>query len=150
MLIFTLPSFAQTYEEGDMDVPPLETEEYRESALRRFEIVFTISIPFTALHSYIAVRGVESIRQGKISPDFQSAHWNVIGGLTILFSGFVGFWDWLHTRDEEISEIPIKPREPIELYSGYSMPNTAYSKFLARYSSFSTSQPELRLISFRF
>ena len=96
-------------------------EAYHESALRRFEIVFTVSLPFTALHSYLVVRGVEGIRQRKIAPELESSDWNMIGGLTILFSGFVAFWDWLHVGDEDISEKMPVPRDKTVPYSGYSI-----------------------------
>jgi hypothetical protein len=91
LLLLASSSFAQTRQEEDQQ--PV-AEAYHESALRRFEIVFTISLPFTALHSYLVVRGVEGIRQRKIAPELESSDWNTIGGLTILFSGFVAFWDW--------------------------------------------------------
>ena len=85
----------------DTDEP---AEPYRESALRRSEIVFTISIPFSALHSYLAVRGVEMIRQSKISPSMSDNDWRTVGGLTFLFSGFIAFWDYMHTRGDEIED----------------------------------------------
>jgi len=109
-LIFAAPSFSQIYQD-DMETTP---KVYHESPLRRFEIIFTISIPFTAIHSYLAVRGVQMARQQKVSPSLSDGNWNSIGGLTILYSGFVGFWDWLHTRDKEISEKAIIPRRQDE------------------------------------
>ena len=115
---FVFPSQAQTYQ-TDMQEKP---EVYQESALRRFEVIFTISMPFTALHSYLGVRGVEMIRQGKISPNLSGANWNTVGGLTILFSGFVAFWDWLHTRGEDTSEIMITPRGQFEPLTGSGLP----------------------------
>jgi hypothetical protein len=138
-LLSALPSLAQTYQEDTQAEP----EVYHESALRRFEIVFTISLPFTALHSYLAVRGVGMVRQRKISPELHRADWNAVGGLTILFSGFVAFWDYLHTRGEDISETMTTPREPTEPYSGYLTPGTRYSMSNIQY-------PELRLLSIRF
>ena len=138
-LLSALPSLAQTYEEDTQAVP----EVYHESALRRFEIVFTISLPFTALHSYLAVRGVGMLRQRKVSPELHRADWNAVGGLTILFSGFIAFWDWLHTRGEDISETSIEPRGRIEPYSGYWIPDSR--------SSISSIQcPELRILCIRF
>ena len=135
----SLPSLAQTYQEDTRAA----SEVYHESALRRSEIVFTISLPFTALHSYLAVRGVGMIRQRKISPELHRADWNVVGGLTILFSGFVAFWDWLHTRGEDISEATIMPRGRTEPYSGYSILD-------ARYPASSIHYPELRFVSVGF
>ena len=123
LLLLASSSFAQSRQEEDQQ--PV-AEPYHESALRRFEIVFTISLPFTALHSYLVVRGVEGIRQRKIAPELESSDWNMIGGLTILFSGFVAFWDWLHVRDEDISEKMPVPRGGTVPYSGYSMPYIRY------------------------
>jgi hypothetical protein len=124
LLLPASSSFAQTRQEEDRQ--PV-AEPYHESALRRFEIIFTISLPFTALHSYLVVRGVEGIRQRKIAPELKRSDWNTIGGLTILFSGFVAFWDWLHVRDEDISEKMPGPRDKTVPYSGYSMLDTRYS-----------------------
>ena len=45
-----------------------QSEVYHESALRRFEIVTLVSLPFTAIHSFLAVRGVEMIRQNRVAP----------------------------------------------------------------------------------
>ncbi len=50
------------------------------------------------------------IKQRKVSPEMKRADWNAVGGLTILFSGFVAFWDWMHTHDEGASEMELKPR----------------------------------------
>jgi hypothetical protein len=117
----------------------LESEQYHESALRRFEIVFTISIPFTTIHSYLAVRGVEMVRQGKISPKLSGVHWKSIGGLAVLFSGFVATWDYLHTRGEDIQNRDM-PRDHLDL--SMVMPGGEY-QVLAR-------EPTLRLLSARF
>ena len=51
-------------------------EPYQESALRRFEIVTLISLPFTAIHSFLVVRGVEMVRQNEIAPEtFKHTFW---------------------------------------------------------------------------
>ena len=112
--IFSSSLFAQTYD-TDIRRGDVEPEDYHESTLRRFEIVFTISIPFSALHSYLAVRGVEMIKQSKVSPEMSRNDWNSVGGLTLLFSGFIAFWDYMHTRGKDIqarrgtTAIPIEP-----------------------------------------
>jgi len=132
-LLFALPSLAQTYQQEEDTqsgvLPPAPTPEvYHESALRRFEVVFTISLPFTAFHSYLAVRGAGMLRQRKVSPELHRADWNAVGGLTILFSSFVAFWDYLHTRGEDVSEKPsVKPEvAPRGRDSGYSMLDAGY------------------------
>lgn len=140
LLLFASSSFAQTRQEEDQQ--PV-AEAYHESALRRFEIVFTVSLPFTALHSYLVVRGIEGIRQRKIAPELESSDWNTIGGLTILFSGFVAFWDWLHVRDEDISEKMPVPRDGTVPYSGFSMPDI-------RYPASSIRHPAIIFLSARF
>jgi len=156
ILLFPLTSLAQIYQPGDQD-DQIASEPYHESALRRFEIVFTISLPFTALHSYLAVRGVGMIRQKKVAPKLEKGDWNAVGGLTILFSGFVGFWDWLHTRDEDISENAIMPHRPTIPYSGYPMFDTQYlipgSRNPAssiQYPASSIKHLEITLLSGRF
>lgn len=86
-------------------------EHYHESALRRFEIVTLISLPFTAIHSFLVVRGVEMVRQNEIAPELSNTHFGVIGASAVSFALFIGFWDWLHTHDKDSSEqlIPSVP-----------------------------------------
>lgn len=88
-----------------------EREVYQESALRRFEIVTLVSLPFTAIHSFLAVRGVEMIRQNKVAPDLDSLDFKIMGASAASLALFIGFWDWLHTRDKNLSEqlIPTSP-----------------------------------------
>lgn len=164
LLLFAFPSLAQMPQEDTQAAP----EVYHESALRRLEIIFTISLPFTALHSYLAVRGIEMVRQRKVSPELHRADWNAVGGLTILFSGFVAFWDWLHTRGEDISETMTMPRGRDSGYpphtrgsldTGYQIPDTEYQIPDARYRipgtgyqipTSSIRHSELRFLSVRF
>ena len=86
-------------------------EPYQESALRRFEIITFVSLPFTAIHSFLVVRGVEMVRQNEIAPELSSTHFGVIGASAVSFALFIGFWDWLHTRHTDSSEqlIPSSP-----------------------------------------
>ena len=99
------PGSARTVERGKNE------EVYQESALRRFEIVTLISLPFTAVHSFLAVRGVEMARQGEIAPELSSTNYKVIGASAVSFALIIGFWDWLHTHDKDSSEqlIPSGP-----------------------------------------
>ena len=89
-------------------------EHYHESELRRFEIVTLVSLPFTAIHSFLAVRGIEMIRQSEISPELTNADFKIIGASAVSFALFIGFWDWLHTRGKDPSEplIPASPSTP--------------------------------------
>ena len=88
-----------------------QREVYQESALRRFEIVTPVSLPFTAIHSFLAVRGVEMIRQNRVAPDLDSADYKIMGVSAASLALFIGFWDWLHMRDKNLSEqlIPTSP-----------------------------------------
>jgi hypothetical protein len=105
------------YESPPEDTPAARrgqaAEEYKESALRRFEIVTLISLPFTAIHSFLAVRSVEAVRQNQFAPKLSGNNFKVIGALAVSFSLFIGFWDWMHTHDKNPSEelIP-KPPPP--------------------------------------
>lgn len=95
--------------------PPGEVEEaaepYHESALRRFEIVSLVSLPFTTIHSYLAVRGIRMAQQGKIAPKISDTDYKIVGASAVTFSAFIGFWDWLHTRGKDTSQ-PLMPKEP--------------------------------------
>ena len=75
-----------------------QREVYQESALRRFEIVTLVSLPFTAIHSFLAVRGVEMIRQKQVAPELDSADFKIMGISAMSFALFIGFWDcFIHT-----------------------------------------------------
>ncbi len=93
---------------------PQETqhEEYSESALRRFEIVTLSSLPFTAVHSYLGVRGVRMIQTNKIAPELTSQNYRVMGITAVSFSLFIGIWDWLHTRNVDRSAPSVPGRKP--------------------------------------
>ena len=98
-------------------------EHYEESALRRFEIVTLISLPFTAIHSFLAVRGVEMVRQNEIAPELSNTHFGVIGASAVSFALFIGFWDWLHTHDKDSSEqlipsVPVPQQPPKKAEKG--------------------------------
>ena len=63
LLLFVIPHAKAQFQPG---YPPpgsqqTEPEEYSESALRRFEIVTLSSLPFTAIHSYVIMRGVKMV-----------------------------------------------------------------------------------------
>ena len=87
-------------------------EEYSESALRRFEIVTLSSLPFTAVHSYLGVRGIKMIQENKIAPILTPENYRVMGISAVTLSLFIGIWDWLHTRNEDRSEPSIPGRKP--------------------------------------
>ena len=111
-------SVVAQYRESPAGARPVQRgnpeEVYQESALRRFEIVTLISLPFTAIHSFLVVRGVEMVRQNEITPELSSTNFKVIGASAVSFALFIGFWDWLHTHDIDSSEqlIPASPSVP--------------------------------------
>ena len=111
LLLFIVPySYAQTTQDN---IQP-DKSGYHESALRRAEIIFTSSIPFTAIHGYLSVRSVEMIRQRKVSPNMGKNDWTIVIGLTIAFSSFVTFWDWRQTHDKVISDRDLAPKDMIQ------------------------------------
>ena len=87
-----------------------EPDKYHESALRRFEIITLSSLPFTAVHSFFMVRGIEMIRQNKFSPKLSDQNFRAIGMCTACFSLFIGIRDWYMMRGKVRSE-PLLPRE---------------------------------------
>ena len=87
-----------------------EPDKYYESALRRFEIITLSSLPFTAVHSFFMVRGVEMIRQNKFSPKLSKQNFRAIGICTACFSLFIGIRDWYMMRGKVRSELLI-PQE---------------------------------------
>ena len=89
-----------------------EHDEYSESALRRFEIITLSSLPFTAIHSYIGVRGFKMIQNNKIAPILTPENYRVMGISAVSLSLFIGIWDWLHTRNVDRSEPSIPGRKP--------------------------------------
>ncbi len=107
LLIFlVVVPYAQTQEQET------QHEEYSESALRRFEIITLSSLPFTAIHSYLGVRGVKMIQTNKIAPELSSQNYRVIGICAVSFSLFIGIWDWFHTRNVDRSAPSVPGRKP--------------------------------------
>ena len=89
-----------------------EDDVYHESTLRRFEIVTIIALPFTAIHSYVGVRGIQMIRQNEFAPELSGTDFKIIGASAASLALFIGFWDWLHTHDKNPSEelMPTSPQ----------------------------------------
>ena len=110
-------TLAQSQENPEEETPAAgheheEEEGYHESTLRRFEIVTIISLPFTAIHSYVGVRGIQMIRQNEFAPDLSTTDFKIIGASAASLALLIGFWDWLHTHDKNPSEelIPTSPQ----------------------------------------
>ena len=89
-----------------------EPEIYHESRWRRFEIITLTSLPFTAIHSFAAIRGVKMVLQNRFAPKLSDQDYQVIGICTITSSVLIGLWDWYSTRDEDTSELLIPETQP--------------------------------------
>ena len=89
-----------------------EEEVYHESTLRRFEIVSIIALPFTAIHSYVGIRGIQMVRQNEFAPELTTTDFKIIGASAVTLALLIGVWDWLHTHDKNPSEelIPTSPQ----------------------------------------
>lgn len=87
-------------------------DEYTESGLRRFEIVTLSSLPFTAVHSYLGVRGIQMVQQNKIAPVLTSNNYRIMGISAVSLSLFIGIWDWVHTRNIDRSAPSIPQQYP--------------------------------------
>ncbi len=99
-------------ESPDSETEQTEPEIYSESALRRFEIVTLSSLPFTAIHSYVVMRGVKMLRENQFAPELSPQDYRIIGIGAVSFSVFIGVWDWLHTRNVDRSA-PLVPEPEI-------------------------------------
>ncbi|GIX06888.1 MAG: hypothetical protein KatS3mg115_1291 [Candidatus Poribacteria bacterium] len=85
---------------------------YHESALRRFEIVTLTSLPFTAIHSYLIVRGVKIATEGSLAADLEDRDWNVVGAGAILLAVGIGVYDYLNMRGKD-RNAPLLPESPV-------------------------------------
>ncbi len=112
--------FAQPHAKAQFQAePPAQQEDpadYSESALRRFEIVTLSSLPFTAIHSYLVVRGVKMYRENIFAPELTPSDYRVVGIGAVSLSLFIGVWDWLHTRnvDRSAPRVPEPKAPPVE------------------------------------
>jgi len=89
-----------------------QQEEYSESALRRFEIITLSSLPFTAVHSYLVVRGIKMYRENQFAPELAPQDYRIISIGAASLSLFIGLWDWLHTRNIDRSAPRVPERKP--------------------------------------
>ena len=70
-------------------------EPFSESATRRFEAVFFISLPFTSLYSGLVVLGVSAIVQ-KGNVNFTVPYQAATIGIAVLASGWMAWDDYKH------------------------------------------------------
>ena len=89
-----------------------QQEEYSENALRRFEIITLSSLPFTAVHSYLVVRGIKMYSENIFAPELSPQDYRRIGIGAASLSLFIGLWDWLHTRNIDRSAPRVPERKP--------------------------------------
>ena len=111
----TLAQSQENPEEEASSARQQEEAVYHESTLRRFEIITIIALPFTAIHSYVGVRGIQMIRQNEFAPELSGTDFKIIGASAASLALLIGFWDWLHTHDKNPSEelIPTSPQRII-------------------------------------
>lgn len=105
-------------ESPDSETEHTHSEAYSESALRRFEIITLSSLPFTAIHSYLIMRGTKMLRENQFAPELSTQDYRIIGIGAVSLSLFIGVWDWLHTRHVDRSaplvpepETPLPPED---------------------------------------
>lgn len=114
-LLFFLQPHAKAQSQAE---PPAQEEptEYSESALRRFEIITLSSLPFTAIHSYVAVRGIKMYRENIFAPELTPNDYRMVGIGAVSLSLFIGIWDWFHTRnvDRSAPRVPEPKAPPVE------------------------------------
>ena len=114
-LVSVLWATSQATAQFHQTEPPVQEDpaDYSESALRRFEIITLSSLPFTAIHSYLAVRGIKMYRENLFAPELTSQDYRMVGIGAVSLSLFIGVWDWLHTRhvDRSAPRVP-EPKEP--------------------------------------
>jgi len=135
-----LPAAKAQFQQAE---PPAQEDpaDYSESALRRFEIITLSSLPFTAIHSYIVVRGVKMYRENLFAPELTQQDYRIIGIGAVSLSLFIGIWDWLHTRnvDRSAPRVP-EPKAPPAEEQGPEETLARLSKvdpYIARYKMMS-------------
>ncbi len=105
-----------------------------ESAIRRFEIVTLTALPFTAIHSFLIVKGVRVASEGSIAADVDGADWNYVGlGAATLAIG-IGVYDYLRMRGKDRNEQllpspppPVNLLEPTARAPRWRVPLAAFS-----------------------
>ena len=85
-----------------------------ESALRRFEIVTLTALPFTAAHSYLAVKGYRSLRAGTLAAPVDGGDWNIVVAGAVALSAGIGMYDYFRMRGKDRNEslLPEPPPRP--------------------------------------
>jgi hypothetical protein len=84
---------------------------YRESALRRMEIVTFVSLPFTSIHSYLIVRSVRMLQHGSVAAGLSGDDWTYVGIGAASLSLGIALYDWNRLRGKDRNE-PLLPETP--------------------------------------
>ncbi|MBT3265669.1 hypothetical protein HN371_00875 [Candidatus Poribacteria bacterium] len=82
-----------------------------ESALRRFEIVTLTALPFTAIHSFLIVKGVRVVSAGNLSAGVEGSDWNIVGASAAGLAIGIGLYDYWRMRGRDRNE-PLLPSPP--------------------------------------
>ncbi len=142
--VFTLPQASAQFqtEPSEQETQHEDPADYSESALRRFEIVTLSSLPFTAIHSYVAVRGIKMYRENIFAPEITTKDYRTIGIGALSLSLFIGVWDWLHTRNVDrsaprVPEPKVPPTEEEDPVEGTIARLSKTDPYTARYRSMS-------------
>lgn len=91
--------------------PDTQSPAYRESALRRMEIVALVSLPFTSIHSYLLVRSVRMIQSGSVATGLSEGDWTYVGVFAAAMSVSIALYDWNRLRGKDRNE-PLLPETP--------------------------------------
>ena len=119
VLSFLLTRANPVFAQSSAGLPQVEsdteqaTPAYRESALRRMEIVTFVSLPFTSIHSYLIVRSVRMIQGGTVAAGLSDNDWTYVGIGAATLSLGIALYDWNRLRGKDRNE-PLLPETPTE------------------------------------
>ncbi len=112
-----LPALGQNQPDpGEIETRVGAPEPYRESALRRFEIITLTSLPFAAIHSYLVVRGYRAATSGSLTTGLRDSDWNAVGIGAAVFAVGIGVYDYMRMRGKDRTKplLP-EPTRPVAL-----------------------------------
>ena len=141
LISVTLLFLLQPHAKAQFQAEPTAQEdpaEYSESALRRFEIITLSSLPFTAIHSYVVVRGIKMYRENIFAPELTPTDYRMVGIGAVSLSLFIGIWDWFHTRNVDrsaprVPEPKVPPAEEEDPVEGTIARLSETDPYIARY-----------------
>ena len=105
ILGWPLRALGQESGTGEIETRLGGPEPYRESALRRFEIVTLTSLPFAAIHSYLVVRGYRAATSGSLTTGLRDSDWNAVGVGAAVFAIGIGVYDYMRMRGKDRTEL---------------------------------------------